>query len=181
MPPKAERVLRLSGLYHRKDGVSEEEFQQFSRQHAIDCAKIHQKYGTLKYQIVRSHYCFNVDVAVSNEGHRRAVLVVPGRWQTSMKTPYKVNDHDLKIECYFKDVANLLAVSADEEFKKLHIDSEPYVRHDTATVTLTWIETYLEDGKIVNTDPEEKSTYASFVELSDIKVTDKPVAKYYEE
>ena len=37
----------------------------------------------------------------------------------SMKLPYKVNDHDLEIEYYFKDVASLLALSADEDFKAL--------------------------------------------------------------
>lgn len=97
-----------------------------------------------------------------------------------MKTPYKVNDHDLEIEYYFKDVATLLAVSADQEFKDLHLESEPYVRHDTSTVTLTWIEVYLEDGKVVNVNPAGESLYQSFAELSDIKVTEESVANYYE-
>ncbi|EMR67563.1 hypothetical protein MGN70_009731 [Eutypa lata] len=98
----------------------------------------------------------------------------------SMKTPYKVNNHDLEIEYYFKDVAHLLAVSADQEFKDLHLESEPYVRHDTATVTLTWIEVYLEDGKMVNVSAEGESLYPSFAELSDIKGTEESVANYYE-
>lgn len=53
---KLERVLRMSGSYHRKDGVSEEEFHRFSRHHAVACAKIHQKHGILKYQIVRTPF-----------------------------------------------------------------------------------------------------------------------------
>ncbi|KAI1464435.1 uncharacterized protein F4812DRAFT_443399 [Daldinia caldariorum] len=159
---KPERVLRLSGSYHRKDGVSEEEFHRFSRHHAVACAKIHQKYGILKYQIAYS----------SSSAQELA---------KSMKTPYKVNDHDLEIEYYFKDVATLLAVSADQEFKDLHLESEPYVRHDTATVTLTWIEVYLEDGKVVNVSPEGESLFPSFAELSDIKITEESVAKYYEQ
>ncbi|KAI0162089.1 hypothetical protein GGR57DRAFT_453112 [Xylariaceae sp. FL1272] len=98
-----------------------------------------------------------------------------------MKTPYKVNNHDLEIEYYFKDIATLLAVSADDEFKALHLESEPYVRHDTATVTLTWIEVYLDNGKLVNLDSEGQSLYPSFAELADIKGSQEPVAKYYEE
>ncbi|GAW17108.1 hypothetical protein ANO14919_065580 [Xylariales sp. No.14919] len=98
-----------------------------------------------------------------------------------MKTPYQVNTHDLEIEYYFKDVATLLAVSGDQEFKELHLESEPYVAHDTAKVTLTWIETYLENGKMVNVDSEGQSLYASFAELADIKGSEKPVEKYYEE
>lgn len=54
-----------------------------------------------------------------------------------MGTPYQVNIHDLEIEYYFKDVASVLAVSADQEFKELHLESEPYVAHDTSKVTLT--------------------------------------------
>lgn len=51
---KPERVLRLSGSYFRTEGLSEEEFYNFmSRRHGVECAKIHEKYGILKYQMVR--------------------------------------------------------------------------------------------------------------------------------
>ncbi|KAI0813056.1 hypothetical protein GGR55DRAFT_595837 [Xylaria sp. FL0064] len=156
-----ERVLRLSGLYHRKEGVSEE-FHRFSRHHAVRCAKIHEKYGILKYQIA----CSSSSAQALAE---------------SMKTHYQVNTHDLEIEYYFKDIATLHAVSADPEFKELHLESEPYVRHDTAKVTLTWIETYVENGKAVNADSEGQSLYPPFAELADIEGSEKPVEKYYEE
>lgn len=61
----------------------------------------------------------------------------------------------------------------------MHVECEPYVDLETTTVTLTWIEVYLEDGKLVNVDSEGKSLQPSFEELSDIKVADKPVSKYY--
>lgn len=96
-----------------------------------------------------------------------------------MKLPYQLSTHDMEIEYYFKDVASLLAVSADEDFKALHIECEPYVDLTTTKVTLTWIEVYLEDGKLVNVDAAGKSMQPSFAELSDIKVSDKPVDKYY--
>lgn len=97
----------------------------------------------------------------------------------SMKMPYKVNDHDLEIEYYFKDVASLLALSGDQDFKDLHAECVPYVNIETTKITLTWIEVYLEDGKLVNVDSEGKSSQPSFEELSDIKSADAPVAKYY--
>ncbi|KAI0968020.1 hypothetical protein F4678DRAFT_231748 [Xylaria arbuscula] len=160
---KVERVLRLSGLYKRKEGVSEEEFHSFSRDHAVKCARIHEKYGVLKYQIAYS----------SSSAKELA---------KSMQTPYAVNEHDLEIEYYFKDTATLLAVSGDQEFKELHLESEPYVSHETAKVTLTWIETYVENGKMVNVGKETNtSLYSSFAELADIKVSENPVEKYHEE
>ncbi|KAI1100053.1 hypothetical protein F4804DRAFT_58544 [Jackrogersella minutella] len=158
---KPERVLRLSGSYHRKEGISEKDFHDFlSYRHGVECAKIHAKYGILKYQMA-----FNTS---ATQGLAQ-----------SMKLPYKLNHHDLEIEYYFKDVASLLAVSGDEDFKALHVECEPYVNLETTTITLTWIEVYLEDGELVNIDSEGKSLQPSFEEMSDIKVSDKPVSKYY--
>ncbi|KAI0155703.1 hypothetical protein BJ166DRAFT_626806 [Pestalotiopsis sp. NC0098] len=128
---KPERVLRLSGIYHRAEGMSEKEFHDFlSHRHGVECAKIHEKYGILKYQMA------------FNSSTTRALA-------ESMKMPYKVNDHDLEIEYYFKDVASLLALSADQDFKDLHAECVPYVNIETTKITLTWIEVYLEDGKLV--------------------------------
>ncbi|KAI0164280.1 hypothetical protein GGR52DRAFT_113015 [Hypoxylon sp. FL1284] len=153
---KAERVLRLSGSYYRKEGISEKDFHDFiSYRHGVECAKIHARYDILKYQMA------------FNSSATQALT-------KSMKLPYKVSDRDFEIEYYFKDVAALLAVSADEDFKTLHVEAEPYVDLATTVVTLTWVEVYLEDGKIVNIDSEGRSLQPSFEELSDIKISDKP-------
>lgn len=97
----------------------------------------------------------------------------------SLKLPYPVTENDLLIEYYFKDLGGLLAISADEDFRLLHVEAEPYVRTELSQVTLTWIEVYLEDGKLVNIDSEGNSTQPSFAELSDIKVSEKPLFEYY--
>ncbi|KAK7755708.1 hypothetical protein SLS62_002319 [Diatrype stigma] len=158
---KPERVLRLFGSYYRNEGVSEEEFHEFmSRRHGVESAKIHEKYGILKYQM-----------AFSTKSTRELAA--------SLKLPYPVTENDMLIEYYFKDLDSLLAISADEDFKALHVEAEPYIRSEATQVTLTWIEVYLEDGKLVNIDSEGKSTQPSFAELSDIKVSDKPLSKYY--
>ncbi|KAF2995015.1 hypothetical protein E8E14_003242 [Neopestalotiopsis sp. 37M] len=158
---KPERVLRLSGIYHRAEGLSEKEFHDFlSHRHGVECAKIHEKYGVLKYQM-----------AFTSSSTRALAQ--------SLKLPYEINDHDLEIEYYFKDAATLLALSADEDFKALHIECVPYVNIETTKTTLSWIEVYLEDGKLVNVDSAGKSAQLSFEELSDIKLSEQPAAKYY--
>ncbi|KAL1616302.1 hypothetical protein SLS56_011466 [Neofusicoccum ribis] len=149
-----ERILRLSGSYCRKDGVSEEDFHRFmSTDHAVKCAKIHEKYGILKYQLA----------PLAN----------------SLKLPWPTDEHDVIIEYYFKDVSSLLNISADEDFKALHVECEPFIRMDTTIITLTWIEVYLEDGKIVNIDSEGKSLQPSFAEQSRIELATKAADKYY--
>ncbi|KAK8009251.1 hypothetical protein PG991_011802 [Apiospora marii] len=158
---KPERVLRLSGRYHRNPDKSEEEFHDFlSHRHGVECAKIHERHGILKYQMA-----FNTTATRS--------------LAESMKLPYPVNSHDMEIEYYFQDVASLLAVSADEGFKALHVECEPYVDLATTTVTLTWVEVYLEGGRLVNVDAAGKSTQPSFAELNDIARSDEGVARYY--
>lgn len=96
-----------------------------------------------------------------------------------MKLPYIIDKHDLQIEYYFRDVSSLLAVSADEDFKALHIEATPFVRLDETTVALNWVEVYLEGGKLVNVGEDGKSMQPSFAEQSDIQVSEKPADKYY--
>ncbi|KAK8039456.1 hypothetical protein PG993_007867 [Apiospora rasikravindrae] len=150
---KPECVLRLAGSYRQ--------FHDYlSHRHGVECAKIHEKYGILKYQMA------------FNTTSTRTLA-------ESMKLPYPVSSHDMEIEYYFRDVAALLAVSADADFKRLHVECEPYVDLAATSVTLTWIEVYLEDGRLVNVDKEGKSAQPSFQELADIGVAEGPVAKYY--
>lgn len=45
-----------------------------------------------------------------------------------MKLPYSVDDYDLQMKYYFRDVSSLLDVSADEDFKASHVEATPDVR-----------------------------------------------------
>lgn len=85
----------------------------------------------------------NLQRRPSTQASTRALLQI-------MKPPYSVDDHDLQIEDYFRDVSSLLRVSADEDFKALHVETTPYVRLDETTVALSRVEVYLEGGKLVN-------------------------------
>ncbi|KAJ8133609.1 hypothetical protein O1611_g12 [Lasiodiplodia mahajangana] len=157
---KAERVLRVSGAYYRNPDKSEEEFYEFlSRSHGVECAKVHEKYGILKYQMAFT------------TPETRALL-------TSMGFPYGADDHDLHIEYYIKEPESLVNVSSDERFRALHIECEPYVDMNKITVDCSLIQVYLENNQLVNIDSEGKSEQLSFKELSDIKVSDKPIAEY---
>ncbi|KAK5637546.1 hypothetical protein RRF57_013261 [Xylaria bambusicola] len=177
---KLERVLRMSGVYHRKKGVSEEEFHRFSRYHAVVCAKIHEKHGLLKYQIVRDVFLSCLCSFFSPMMRTGQQLFQCPSFRSEHMTPYEVNTHDLEIEYYFKDVATLLAISNDEEFKRLHGESEPSVDHDTAKVTITWIDIYVENEKMVKINLEGESLYAPVADLAKVEKSEKSVGKIYE-
>ena len=47
------RLLRMTGAYHKRDGISEAEFHDFmSHDHGVKSAFIHEKYGIIRYQLV---------------------------------------------------------------------------------------------------------------------------------
>ncbi|EPE33801.1 Dimeric alpha+beta barrel [Glarea lozoyensis ATCC 20868] len=155
------RVLRMAGSYYRKDGVSEEAFHAFcAGDHAIKAAKIHERYGILSYQVAFS------------TASTRAVTA-------SLGLPWKIDDHDLIIEYYFRSIADLLAISGDADFKALHVDAMDFITIDNTTVSLTWVETYLKDGRLTNVGEDGKSMYQSFAELSALDMSDKFASKYY--
>ncbi|RHZ60656.1 hypothetical protein CDV55_104181 [Aspergillus turcosus] len=158
---ETQKVLRLAGSYYKLDHVSEEEFHRFiSQDHAVKAAKIHERHGILHYQLAF--------------GSSQTRELAKG-----LQLPWKIDDHDVTIEFYFTDVSALLAVSADQDFKDLHVDTEKFIRLDATTISVTWIEVYLKDGKIVNIDSEGKSLQPSFAERSVIALPEKPADKYY--
>ncbi|KAG6361962.1 hypothetical protein INS49_010191 [Diaporthe citri] len=162
MPERSQNMCKVDALLCiGTQGLSEEEFHNYMpRRHGAECAKIREQYGILKYQMT------------FNTASTRALL-------QSMKLPYAIDDHDLQIEYYFRGVSSLLAVSGDEGFKALHVEATPYVRLDEATVALTWVEVYLEGGRLVNIGADGESLQPSFAEQSEIRVSDRPADKYY--
>jgi hypothetical protein len=98
---------------------------------------------------------------------------------TSLGLPWKIDDHDLIIEYYFRSISDLLAISADADFKALHVDAMDFITIDNTTVSLTWVENYLDDGKLKNVGEDGKSLYPSFAELSTISLSETAASKYY--
>ncbi|KAI1864605.1 hypothetical protein JX265_008329 [Neoarthrinium moseri] len=159
---KLERVLRLAGTYRRSENLSEKQFYEYiSGRHGVECAKIHAKYGVLKYQMA------------FNTASMRALA-------DSMRISYRMDDHDVEIEYYFKDAAALVALSADKDFQALHIECLPYVQINKSTATMTWIEVYVDNGELVNISSEGKSLQPSFEEQSSVEPA-LPVANYHDD
>ena len=182
---RPKRILRLTGSYRRKEGVTEEQFHHFmSTDHAVKSAKIHERYGILKYQLVsgrRLFICLKEDVLPTE-------LFVPQAFNTdsvrtlvkSLQLPWPIYDrHDAIIEYYFEDIAALIGISADEDFKALHVDTVPFIDFDSTIISLTWIEVFLDNAKVVNVSADGKSLHAPFGESSKIELSDKAAEKYY--
>ncbi|KAJ6785631.1 hypothetical protein PWT90_00504 [Aphanocladium album] len=156
-----QRVLRLTGSYTRKEGFSEAEFHKFmSPQHATKGAKIYTKYGILKYQLAFS--------AAST----RAV-------GTSLKLPWSIDEHDVIIEYYYKDIEQMLAISGDNDFKAMHVECEPYINMDNTVISITWVEVFIEDGKLANINSAGETVHAPFEVSFVMSVAERPADKYY--
>ncbi|CAF9907825.1 MAG: hypothetical protein ALECFALPRED_004015 [Alectoria fallacina] len=78
-----------------------------------------------------------------------------------------VDDHDLTIEFYFRSFEEMNKVTNDPEFQKLQQEEEPYVNRTHTVVSLGWVESYVQNGEVVNVK-DGKSTYGTFEESSDL-------------
>jgi hypothetical protein len=77
-----------------------------------------------------------------------------------------VRDHDFQVEFYFRDPAVLARISADPEFQALQKTEGPYVSSIHVEASLGWIETYIQDGKVVNLGDDGKSSYLGWAAMS---------------
>lgn len=78
-----------------------------------------------------------------------------------------VDDHDMTMEFYFRSFEEMNKVTNDPEFQKLQAEEEPYVNRTHTVVSLGWVETYVQDGKVVNVR-DGKSTYGTWEGSSDL-------------
>ncbi|GAQ04938.1 hypothetical protein ALT_2259 [Aspergillus lentulus] len=76
-------------------------------------------------------------------------------------------DHDVTIEFYFRSFAELKRVNSDPEFQALQASEEPFVDPVRTVVSLSWVEKYVDEGKVVNI-VDDKSTYPSYDRLLDL-------------
>jgi hypothetical protein len=98
----------------------------------------------------------------------------------SLKLPWPTySGADVIIEYYFENLEALIGISSDDDFKALHVDCVPFINMETTIISLTWIEVFLEDGKVINISAEGESLHPSFAEASKIELSDKPADKYY--
>jgi hypothetical protein len=98
----------------------------------------------------------------------------------SLKLPWPTySGADVIIEYYFENLEALIGISSDDDFKALHVDCVPFINMETTIISLTWIEVFLENGKVINLSAEGESLHPSFAEASKIELSDKPADKYY--
>jgi hypothetical protein len=71
------------------------------------------------------------------------------------------------IEFYFRSFAELNRVNSDPEFQALQASEEPFVNRVRTVVSLSWVEKYVDEGKVVNI-VDDKSTYPSYDKLLDL-------------
>lgn len=77
-----------------------------------------------------------------------------------------IRDHDIQAEFYFRDHAVIAAISADPDFRALQATEVPYVSMFHTESSIGWIETYIQDGKVVNITEDGKSGYLGWAAMS---------------
>ncbi|KAL2830330.1 hypothetical protein BDW59DRAFT_158658 [Aspergillus cavernicola] len=153
MSPVKQRLLRIAVAHNRSPSLSEEEFHQWAtKDHCARAARIHARHGIQSYGMF-----FNPESARATAKNLNRQL--GGRWT--------IDDHDVTVEFYLHSLDKLTAVLADPEFKALQEEEEPYVSGENIIATLGWVETYVQDGQVVNLDPEGAPTYSSFGKSAD--------------
>jgi hypothetical protein len=81
---------------------------------------------------------------------------------------WMVRDHDFQAEFYFRDPAVLAKISADPEFQALQKTEGPYVSSIHVETSLGWVETYMQDGKVVNLTEDAKPCYLGWAAMSTV-------------
>ena len=93
--------------------------------------------------------------------------------KTGGRNAWVIDDHDVTVEFYFKDLAAVNSIGADPRWKELQREEGPFVSGKHPVVSLSWVECYVLDGKVVNLH-DGKPTYGSFDESSHIEMPAPP-------
>ncbi|KAI0973106.1 hypothetical protein F4678DRAFT_38724 [Xylaria arbuscula] len=133
-----QRLLRMSLAHYRKDGCSERDCHYFgSELHAKQAATLHARHGTVIYNQV-----------YSTAATRRALE----DFKEQVGAPWAIEDHDLTVELYVRDMATLRAIAVDPAFAAFAQIEEPYLSYRHVVASLAWVEVFVEDGKVVGVE-----------------------------
>ncbi|KAL5356909.1 hypothetical protein BJX96DRAFT_172042 [Aspergillus floccosus] len=153
MSPVKQRLLRIAVSHNRHPSLNEEQFHQWAtKEHCARAARIHARHGIEAYGMLFSPE--TARTTVQNLNHQ-----LGGRW--------RIDEHDVTVEFYLHSLDELTSVLEDPEFKALQQEEEPYVSGEDIVATLGWVETYVQDGRVVNVDSEGFPTYPKFDVLAD--------------
>lgn len=153
-PPKTPRLLRMAiSLYRNPGRTAPEAYDYAVNNFAIQAAKIHAKHGILGYNQVFTPLSVRQTMEEMNRRRNR-------NWV--------VDDHDMTVEFYFRSFAELAKVTNDPDFQRLQTEEEPYINRTHTVCTLGWVETYVENGQVVNVGQDDRSLYGSWEESVDL-------------
>ncbi|KAH8195452.1 hypothetical protein TruAng_010377 [Truncatella angustata] len=145
------RLLRYTLSIYRNQNSAGDEAAKFAREYLEKIAPLHAKNGIEMYQQVYSPASYRTALDAINRRDGRGFI-----------------DHDVTVEFYFRNFADLSRVTSDPEFKAIQATEGPYVNLVHTVVSLGWVEKYVDGGRVVNIDEDGKSTYPPWSELSDI-------------
>lgn len=77
-----------------------------------------------------------------------------GRWV--------VDDHDVLVEFYVRDLEAMEGVINDPDFQKLQAEEAPWIDAERNPIgaSFGWVEVYLDQGKVVNVTKDQKPSYS---------------------
>ncbi|KAJ5100444.1 hypothetical protein N7456_006496 [Penicillium angulare] len=151
-PNQTPRLIRLTIKLYKGETRQGGEGHDFARDYVVKAAKLHAKHGIYKYQQCYSPPAYRTFADDMNRRNNRG---------------WVIDDHDVTIEFYFRSFAELNKVNSDPEFQALQASEEPFVNRVHTVVSLSWVESYVDEGKLVNI-VDEKSTYPPYEELLDL-------------
>ncbi|KAF1980477.1 hypothetical protein BU23DRAFT_562817 [Bimuria novae-zelandiae CBS 107.79] len=78
---------------------------------------------------------------------------------------WTVDNHDVVVEFYVRDLAAVEGIINDPDFQKLQSEEAPWIDAERVTIgaSLGWVEVYVEQGKVVNILKDEKPAYGELV------------------
>ncbi|WEW55373.1 hypothetical protein PRK78_000803 [Emydomyces testavorans] len=146
------RLLRMTVAHYRQPNVSEEEFYQWvTEQHAARAAILHAKNGIEGFSIFFTPRSFRDFTSGLND---------------MRGNPWRVRDFDAQVEFLFRDMETFYRGAADADFQALQAEEGPFINGDGAEISIGWVETYVNESKVVNLDEAGKPTFPTFKELS---------------
>ncbi|KAJ1326015.1 EthD domain-containing protein [Microdochium nivale] len=149
---KKQRLLRMTLSHYKNEECSEEAMHRFvSEEHAVNAAKIHVRHGMEAYGIVYTPSAFRL-------ASKQLNAALGDKWV--------IRDYDVQVEFYFRDMATLSALAADPDFHAMQALEGPIVSRTHVEQSIGWVETYIQDGKLVNVTDKGKPTYPGFEEMS---------------
>lgn len=83
------------------------------------------------------------------------------------KRGWTIDDHDFAVEFYFRTFEEVTKVTLDPDFQAMQQEEEPWVSKHHIVTSLGWVETFVQDGKVVNIQ-DGKSTFPQFAAMTDL-------------